>query len=216
MNSRDTILHRIRSALAGQPAMDPPPVPEVWPRQNLDVPAMAARFCEELQAVHGEVLRVASVEEAGQRLAELSAREGWQSLGGLDRPLCRQLAQVLGTNRVAWPEPTWTPTSMADLPVSLLEADWLLADTGSCVVNCRTAQERLLCYLPPACVIMAHVDRLREHLPAAWPEITQSFSTPEASGETVIITGPSRTADIEKILILGVHGPKRLLVLLAG
>ncbi len=216
MNSRQAILRRIRDALAGQPAMDPPPVPEVWPRQNPDVPAMAARFQEELQAVHGEVLRAASIDEAGRCLAELSAREGWQSIGVLDRPLCRQLAQGLDPHRVAWPQPDWTPTSMADLHLGLLEADWLLADTGSCVLTCRTAQERLLCYLPPACVIVATLDRLREHLPAAWPEIAQRFSQPDASGETVIITGPSRTADIEKILILGVHGPKRLVVLLVG
>jgi L-lactate dehydrogenase complex protein LldG len=39
---------------------------------------------------------------------------------------------------------------------------------------------------------------------------------PDRRGEFVIVTGPSRTADIEKILILGVHGPKRLIVLLVG
>lgn len=216
MNSREAILRRVRDALAGHRAMDPPPVPEVWPRQHPDVAAMAARFAEELQAVHGEVLRAATLDEAGQRLAERSARQGWQSIGALDRPLCRQLAQALGPERVAWPEPHWTPTSMAELHLGLLEADWLLADTGSCVLTCRTAQERLLCYLPPACVIVAPVDRLREHLPAAWPEITPRFNAPDASGETLIITGPSRTADIEKILILGVHGPKRLVVLLVG
>ena len=38
----------------------------------------------------------------------------------------------------------------------------------------------------------------------------------DSRGEIVLITGPSRTADIEKILILGVHGPKRLVVLLVG
>ena len=38
----------------------------------------------------------------------------------------------------------------------------------------------------------------------------------DSRGEIVLITGPSRTADIEKILILGVHGPKRLVVLVVG
>jgi len=216
MNSRDAILHRIRAALAGQPAVEPPSVPEVWPRQNLAPAALVARFTEELEAVHGEVLRAGTIDEAGQRLAELSGREGWHPVAAMDRPLCRQLAQALGPDRVIWPQPEWTPTSMAELPLALLQADWLLADTGSCVVTCRTAQQRLLCYLPPACVIVATVDRLREHLPAAWPEIMPTLSDPAARGETVIITGPSRTADIEKILILGVHGPKRVVVALVG
>ena len=99
---------------------------------------------------------------------------------------------------------------------SVVEADILLADTGSCLIACPTAQDRLLCYLPPACVVVARLEQLREHLPAAWPTVAPRVADPAQRGEFVIVTGPSRTADIEKILILGVHGPKRLVVVLIG
>ena len=68
--------------------------------------------------------------------------------------------------------------------------------------------------MPPACVVVARVDQLAEHLPAAWAAIAARAADPALRGEFVIVTGPSRTSDIEKILILGVHGPKRLVVLL--
>jgi L-lactate dehydrogenase complex protein LldG len=74
----------------------------------------------------------------------------------------------------------------------------------------------LLCYLPPACVVIAKVPQLAEHLPAAWTAVAPRVADPAQRGEFVIVTGPSRTADIEKILILGVHGPKRLVVILVG
>jgi L-lactate dehydrogenase complex protein LldG len=60
------------------------------------------------------------------------------------------------------------------------------------------------------------VEQLVEHLPAAWDTIGPRCGDLSLRGEFVIVTGPSRTADIEKILILGVHGPKRLIVLLVG
>ena len=88
-----------------------------------------------------------------------------------------------------------------------MEADVLLADTGSCLIACRTPADRLLCYLPPACVVVGRTTQLAEHLPAAWPTIAAQAAEPALRGEFVIVTGPSRTADIEKILILGVHGP---------
>jgi L-lactate dehydrogenase complex protein LldG len=102
------------------------------------------------------------------------------------------------------------------LSASVIVADALLADTGSCLIDCGTAEDRLLCYLPPACVVIGRLDQLVEHLPAAWPAIAPRVAEPARRGEFVIVTGPSRTADIEKILILGVHGPKRLVVMLVG
>jgi L-lactate dehydrogenase complex protein LldG len=73
-----------------------------------------------------------------------------------------------------------------------------------------------MCYLPPVCIVIAKTSQLVEHMPAAWEKIAPRVADPQLRGEFVFITGPSRTADIEKILILGVHGPKRLVVLLVG
>ena len=216
MSSRDAILTRIRTALAHEPPRDPPPVPEVWPRKNPAPAEMARRFAEELEAVHGEVIRAPNMDEARKRLAELMEQEGWTKLGAMDRPLCRDVVQGVIPDRVCWAQADWTPPGMADLSAAVIEAELLLADTGTAIIAAGRAEERILCYLPPACVVMATMDRLVEHLPAAWPEIAPRVADPQTRGEFVFITGPSRTADIEKILILGVHGPKRLIVLLVG
>ena len=67
------------------------------------------------------------------------------------------------------------PRQMAELSASVIEAEVLLADTGSCVVACPTAEDRLLCYLPPACVVIARVEQLAEHLPAAWAALPPAW-----------------------------------------
>jgi L-lactate dehydrogenase complex protein LldG len=216
MTSRDTILQRIRSEVSKGPRVEPPPVAEVWPSKNPDFGAMAAQFESELKAVHGEVIRTATMADAQAKLAELVKAAGWTTVAPMDRPLCREAAKTLPADMLRWPKPNWPPNEMAELSVSLIEPEALLADTGSCVVACPTGEDRLLCYLPPACVVIAKLEQLREHLPAAWGGIAPRCFEKNLTGEFVIVTGPSRTADIEKLLILGVHGPKRLVVLLVG
>ncbi len=214
MSSRDAILHRIRTSLSAGPAVPPPPVPEVWPRENPDRQTMAARFSEELTKIFGEVVRCDSMAAAQKRLAELVETAGWASLGALDCPLTREAVAGLVPERVRWVDDAWTRHDIAQLPAGLIAADALVADSGTCAIACQSAHARLMCYLPPACVVVARGEQLAEHLPAAWAEIVRRAADPQARGEIVLVTGPSRTADIEKILILGVHGPKRLVVLL--
>lgn len=216
MNSRDTILQRIRTEISQGPHVERPPVPEVWPRENPTPAVMAERFQQELAEVHGEVIRCATMEDARRELAELASQSGWSSLGAMDRPLVREAIADLESDRVSLAAEDWQPRQMAELSAGVIEPDVLLADTGSCMIACATPQDRLLCYLPPACVVVARVDQLAEHLPAAWATIAPRVADPAQRGEFVIITGPSRTADIEKILILGVHGPKQLVVILVG
>lgn len=216
MNSRDTILQSVRSQVSKGPHLAPPPVPQVWPRENPMPAAMAERFCRELIDVHGEVIRCATMQDARRQLAELVRQAQWTSLAVMDRPLVRDaigdLPSGLATPAAAISE----PKRMAEVSASVIEADVLLADTGSSMIACGTPEDRLLCYLPPACVVIARVDQLFEHLPAAWSKVAPRVADPAQRGEFVIVTGPSRTADIEKILILGVHGPKRYVVILVG
>ena len=214
MNSRDAVLGRIRTLLSSEPVQPLPPVPEVWPDTQPSLERMAEQFAESLAAVQGETIRCGTMEDARRKLAELAAENNWSSIGSLDRPLCHRVAAGLAPGQVLVESPQWDPKQMAPLDAGLLEADCLLADTGSAMIACGRPEQRVLVYLPPACVIVATCDRLREHLPSAWREIAPRAADPALRGEFVFVTGPSRTADIEKILIIGVHGPKRLFVLL--
>ena len=224
MTSRERILQRIRSELAKSDGLDgtgglpagAPAVPQVWPREKPSPAALAERFAGELQEVQGEVVHCQSMEEARRRLVELMDQEKWPLVGALDCAATRQLTAGLTPERVNWVTAEWEPAHIATLPAGLIAAERLLADTGSCLIACGTAHERLMCYLPPACVVIARADQLAEHLPAAWETVAPRCADLSVRGEFVIVTGPSRTADIEKILILGVHGPKRLVVLLVG
>jgi L-lactate dehydrogenase complex protein LldG len=140
----------------------------------------------------------------------------WTAIGVMDRPMVRESTAGLPPGVVHWAAADWQPREMAELSASVIGAEALLADTGSCLIACATAEDRLLCYLPPACVVIAGVEQLAEHLPAAWADVLARAAEPALRGELVIVTGPSRTSDIEKILTLGVHGPKRLVVILVG
>ena len=143
MSSRDAILGRIRNALAHEPPRELPPVPQVWPRENPGAEAMAGRFAQELAEVHGEAFRLASMDDARRKLAELAEASGWSSIGAVDRPLCRGLLSEIAPDRIVWAGSQGTPQNMAELSLGVVQADYLVADTGSAMIACGTPQERL-------------------------------------------------------------------------
>lgn len=85
----------------------------------------------------------------------------------------------------------------------------MVAATGSVVVNARSARGRRVSLLPPSCIVVARRSRL-----VATPEDVlrhrEDFWPVTAPSQVVIITGPSRSADIEMTLTRGVHGPGEL------
>ena len=100
----------------------------------------------------------------------------------------------------------------ADLGVT--GCDCLLARTGSIAVTTRSAGGRALSVLPPVHLVIARRNQLVPDLTGALALWQQRYGTNWPSN-LCIITGPSRTGDIEKILVMGAHGPKRLVLYFA-
>jgi len=98
--------------------------------------------------------------------------------------------------------------SAADAMIGITEADWAVADTGSLVSDQTAIEQRLASTLPTIHLAIIATERILADKTAAFARIN-----PRTSRYIAFITGPSRTADIERVLTIGVHGPKRLVIL---
>jgi L-lactate dehydrogenase complex protein LldG len=96
--------------------------------------------------------------------------------------------------------------------VGVTECDALVAQTGSVLVTERSAGGRALSVLPPHHLVLARLDQMVPDLPAAFALIKEKYQANYPSFIS-FITGPSRTGDIERILVLGAHGPKKLTII---
>jgi L-lactate utilization protein LutC len=203
--ARDTILHRIRTALgrsAEQAVADPPPVRLRIPVVRMEdrVATMIARL-EALVAKAGETTDprgdVAAMIEGKTAVASNApflAECGITSLpnvrsGVRDREELRALC--------------------ATADVGITSADYALADTGSLVMLASPQEARLISLLPPAHIAIVPRERILTGLDELLTLVPDPASV---TSSMVLITGPSRTADIEQILVRGVHGPGQLAV----
>ena len=91
--------------------------------------------------------------------------------------------------------------------VGISQMDWAIADTGTLVVDAAPVEQRLVSTLPPIHVAVLGTSRIQADMPAVLKRIH-----PGQTNYISMITGPSRTADIERVLTIGVHGPHRLLI----
>jgi len=97
--------------------------------------------------------------------------------------------------------------SAADARIGISEAGWAVTDTGSLVADQTAVEQRLASTLPTIHVAIIGTDRILADKVAVFSRIN-----PQTSRYIAFITGPSRTADIERVLTIGVHGPKRLVI----
>jgi L-lactate dehydrogenase complex protein LldG len=91
--------------------------------------------------------------------------------------------------------------------VGISQLDWAIANTGTLVQDAAPVERRLVSTLPNIHIAIVETSRLVPDLPAVFTRIR-----PEQTNYISFITGPSRTADIERVLTIGVHGPEKLIV----
>jgi L-lactate dehydrogenase complex protein LldG len=222
MSARDAFLKRVRQALAaGRRAGQ---APTMMPRGSIGYEGagadVVARFCTELTAARGQAHVVADRSAAIVRVVELAravearhillGRGAFLDTLNLAEPL-RSLGDVCLADEVC-PDDDSKPLFAADLAVSGVE--YLIAETGSLVVRAGPREPRSLTLLPPVHIAVAARSQLL-------PDLFDLFEPGQVSRESfpsclTLITGPSKTGDIELRLVTGVHGPGTVHVVLVA
>ena len=214
-DARARILGRLRAAT---PAPLPPSAP--WVPLAIPVEGRLARFTTLLQAAHAEVHSVdaATWPEA---LRQILAAKGVRTL--MHAPATEH-GIALGES---WANRNDAPQLVAyDRPVEDLKSVLVegvdaaitstlggIAETGSLVLWPNNDEPRLLSLLPPIHVAIIKADSIAATLADLMTDSGWAQAMPT---NALLISGPSKTADIEQTLAYGVHGPKELIVLVMG
>jgi L-lactate dehydrogenase complex protein LldG len=172
---------------------------------------MYDQFKARAEGVSSEVYRFAGRAAAVEFVIQFLKSEGvadtpysyalWADcpfLSGIDR---QQLLSIAGLKL----EVTRELADQARFGISQME--WALADTGTLVQDSTAIEQRLVSSLATIHIALVPTSGLLPDMPTLLTRLR-----PEASGYIAMITGPSRTADIERVLTIGVHGPDRLII----
>ncbi len=223
--ARETILGRIAEALrlaaprphlsSDVPAGTPAKVGKAWlPEGGDDEEGRLALLEANLGKLRASLVRVPDAPAAAAALARLAAERGWKRLALHRGELTETVARGL-------PCETWCVDDGFDkdrleaCDAGLTACESLVAQTGSLLVSSASNGGRALSILPHVHVVVARRQQVLPDLEAALADARARHggALPSMLG---FITGPSRTGDIERILVLGAHGPKELHVILIG
>ena len=100
-----------------------------------------------------------------------------------------------------------TKSLAADAKIGISQMQWALAGTGTLVQNSTAIEQRLVSTLTEIHIAIINAGEILPDLSSVLSKIS-----PDKAEFIAFITGPSRTADIERVLTIGVHGPERLII----
>ena len=216
--ARDAILGRLRNAQLQEEALgiDPPATPsEYLPVRTgaTDRETLLQQFSTALGNLKGQTHIVEGEEAALAALMEILQRHEADSVIGWaesELPL-QNLSSTLESAGVEYRRPHGDANQAADALIGISGAEALLAATGTVVVRSGAGRGRIPTVLAPVYVVLARADQLLANI-ETW--VAQTGSALGDRGNICFITGPSKTGDIEMILVYGVHGPGEVHVII--
>lgn len=180
--------------------------------ENNQTNELYKRFKAKIEAVAGECYRVNTAQEAGELVCKVMLEKGIQNVALLDSPISRQgnfasLIEKKGISVYIDKFREVTPEAHA----GITQVSYAIAELGSLVQADADANvdQRLCSTLVPIHIALVSTSSL---IPSLQETMETIHRLPQIPGFVGFITGPSRTSDIERVLTIGVHGPKQLVV----
>ena len=205
--SKDIILGKIREALA-KPAPFMPPVPDFTaPLHPEQIDDLSIVFATNFVKNSGTFIYCESQEDFYDQLFHFKKEKGLEHLFVWESHLQSQLHAA----GIVFSEDEGNFLKHAQAGLTSCEA--LIARTGSILVSSNTRSGRRLSVYPEKHLVVAYAGQLRADIKDGLAIVREKYH-PDFPSMLSLVSGPSRTADIEKTLVMGAHGPKEIILFL--
>jgi len=204
--SKEKVLKKIRDALIEK---TDPPYPILDMESSVYEPLtepLDVTFAEELVKVSGKFGYCESEDEFISFLQSYILEQDWPVMYCYDQ----QLQDLLKQGGIPFES---DPEKLTDMKLGITRCEYLIARLGTVMVSSNVSPGRKMTVFPEIHIVVAYTSQLVADLKDALKYIRKKYSDNFPSLIS-LVTGPSRTADIEKTLVLGAHGPKELYVFL--
>ncbi|WP_440223602.1 LutC/YkgG family protein [Dokdonella sp. MW10] len=211
--ARSAIFARLRDADAPVPHA----VPDVQGYYD-GLPATpghaATSFAERARGWQAEVIETTPEGWPAALAALVAERRLRRVLAGRDTAIADTLAAVLPSMDLHWYDEsleTFKPTLFNEVDAGITTTLGGIAETGSLILWPDVREPRTLSLVPPLHIAILRASTLQPTLHAAMHAQGWAAAMPT---NVLLVTGPSKTADIQRLLVYGAHGPKQLVILL--
>lgn len=212
--ARSAILGRLRSAAAGEPAAVPDVSAYYRDLPDEDTAARATRFVANARGWQAEVHET-TLPDLPKTIADVLATHGVRRLlAGRDTALVDALNTLPDDVGLIWfdrPLAEFKDTVFDHVEAGITTTRGGIADTGSLILWPDIREPRTLSLVPPLHIAVLHADTIHATLHHAMAQGDWASQLPT---NALLVTGPSKTADIQRLLVYGAHGPKQLVILL--